>query len=50
MSANLAVPVEASNLRRVDQVSTPVPWQQIVAFTGLAYALSWLWWAPLVWP
>ncbi len=50
MSANLAVSVQASNSRREEQVSTPVPWQQVVGFTGLAYVLSWLWWAPLVWP
>jgi hypothetical protein len=50
VSANLAVSVQASNSLREEQLSTPVPWQQVVAFSGLAYALSWLWWAPLVWP
>ena len=50
MSAPLAVSVQASNSRREVQLSTPVPWQQVVGFAGLAYVLSWLWWAPLVWP
>ena len=50
MSAHLAVSVQPSDSRREEQVSTPVPWQQVVGFSGLAYALSWLWWAPLVWP
>jgi hypothetical protein len=33
-----------------EQSSMRVPWQQVLGFSGLAYALSWLWWAPLVWP
>jgi len=27
-----------------------VRWRDIVAFSALSYALSWAWWAPLVWP
>ena len=50
MSAHLAGSAHASNFRREEQVSTPVPWQQVAGFTALAYVLSWLWWAPLVWP
>jgi hypothetical protein len=27
-----------------------VPWRQVSLFIGLAYGLSWLWWAPIVLP
>jgi uncharacterized protein len=50
VSANRAVSVQASHSWRDEHASTPVPWHQVVGFSGLAYVLSWLWWAPLVWP
>jgi hypothetical protein len=27
-----------------------VRWRDVIAFSALSYALSWAWWAPLVWP
>jgi membrane protease YdiL (CAAX protease family) len=29
---------------------TQVAWAQIAQFSALAYALSWAWWTPIVWP
>jgi hypothetical protein len=31
-------------------IHPPVQWRNIVAFSALAYGLSWVWWAPMVWP
>ena len=31
-------------------IRPPMQWREIVAFSALAYALSWGWWAPMVWP
>jgi membrane protease YdiL (CAAX protease family) len=27
-----------------------VSWRDVAAFSALAYGLSWVWWAPIVWP
>src|SRR6188768_2198946 len=31
-------------------IRPPVQWRSVAAFSALAYALSWGWWAPMVWP
>jgi hypothetical protein len=50
VSANCAASVQGSTSQREEQLLKRVPWQQVFGFSGLAYVLSWLWWAPLVWP
>ena len=37
-------------LRSIMSSAGRVPWRQVVTFCALAYGLSWLWWAPIVWP
>jgi uncharacterized protein len=43
-NTDLITPAAAQAIR------PPVEWRNIVAFSALAYALSWGWWAPMVWP
>ena len=43
-NTDLVTPAAAPAIR------PPVQWRDIVAFSALAYALSWGWWAPMVWP
>lgn len=50
MNANVAVPLTAGHCGDTPKASTSVPWHQVASFTALTYALSWIWWAPLVWP
>jgi CAAX protease family protein len=32
------------------RMTSRVSWRDVVAFSALAYGLSWAWWAPIVWP
>jgi membrane protease YdiL (CAAX protease family) len=32
------------------RVASRVAWRDVAAFSALAYALTWAWWAPIVWP
>jgi hypothetical protein len=41
---NFGTPVTAQAIR------PPVQWREVAVFSALAYALSWAWWAPMVWP
>jgi hypothetical protein len=50
VSVNFGVSPQVGHSTGVEQSSMPVRWQQVVGFSGFAYALSWLWWTPLVWP
>lgn len=50
MSVKFGISPQVGHSAGVEQSSTPLRWQQVVGFSGFAYALSWLWWMPLVWP
>ena len=33
-----------------EEMPPRVRWREVVAFSALAYGLSWAWWSPMVWP
>jgi membrane protease YdiL (CAAX protease family) len=49
MSASIATAL-TSRLPAVTLSPPRVQWRQVVGFSTLAYAMSWLWWTPIVWP